>query len=173
MLPGLLNVMWLIFPAYVANSAAIDVSGFPVLKDFSTPMDFGKKFAGKRIFGDGKTWRGFVFGVLAAVAAAAIQQQIQPAGFIAMTPYLGFLLGFGALAGDLAASFIKRRAGLGRGHPVFFLDQLDYIFGAFFLAWTVLPVDFGYLILACMLTIPLHVIANIVAWVIRLKRKPW
>ncbi|MBD3389209.1 MAG: CDP-2,3-bis-(O-geranylgeranyl)-sn-glycerol synthase [Candidatus Altiarchaeales archaeon] len=173
MFSDIIRVVWFILPAYVANSIAIDVSGVPFLKKYDTPMDFGRSVGGKRILGDGKTWRGFISGVLAAVLTGYLQQSYQADGFVQMTPLLGFLLGFGALGGDAAASFIKRRTGLGRGHPVFLLDQLDYVFGAFLAASLVVPLDFPPLFLACLITLPIHYISNIVAWLLKLKPKPW
>jgi CDP-2,3-bis-(O-geranylgeranyl)-sn-glycerol synthase len=171
--PSFLEVIWFILPAWVANSAAIDVSGLPYIKKYSAPVDFGMKWRGKRIFGDGKTWRGIVAGILAATACALLQSHYQIPGYIQMTPHLGFLLGLGALVGDMVESFIKRQSGLERGHPLFLMDHLDYIFGAMFFAWIIVPVSFGYLIMACLITVPVHFIANIVAWVLKLKKKPW
>jgi len=173
MLPNPLDVLWFILPAYVANSMAINVSRFPILKDYSTPIDFGMSIRGRRIFGDGKTWRGLICGILSAILFAAIQERISPAGYPQMTMLLGFLLGSGALLGDLIESFIKRMSGLDRGHPLFLMDQLDYIVGAFFCAWTVIPVDFGFLLVASLITLPLHFGASIVAWVLKLKKNPW
>ena len=49
----ILQALWLILPAYVANASAVLVGG-------GTPVDSGKNWKdGKRILGDGKTWRGF------------------------------------------------------------------------------------------------------------------
>jgi CDP-2,3-bis-(O-geranylgeranyl)-sn-glycerol synthase len=173
MLPNPLEVIWFILPAYVANSMAINVSGFPILKKYSAPIDFGLKIRGKRILGDGKTWRGLVCGIACAVICATLQQTFQITGYPIMTPLLGFLLGLGALTGDMVESFVKRMSGFDRGHPLFLMDQLDYIIGACFFAWTVVPVDLGYLLVASMITLPLHYIASIVAWVLKLKKNPW
>lgn len=173
MLPGVYEVLWVILPAWMANSWAINVKGLPLLKNFSTPIDFGYKVNGKRILGDGKTWRGLFGGVSAAVFTSYIQMQFQPVGMPQMTLTLGFLLGFGAVLGDMVESFIKRRSNLERGHPLFLMDHLDYIFGAFFMAWLVLPVDLGYLLIASFLTVPVHFIANIIAWKFKLKKNPW
>ena len=93
-----------------------------------------------------------------------------------MTPYVGFLLGFGALAGDMAESFIKRRMGFERGHPMFIMDQLDYIFGAYFLAWTTVPlseIGVGHLFLTCLITLPIHFVSSIIGWKLGLKKHPW
>jgi CDP-2,3-bis-(O-geranylgeranyl)-sn-glycerol synthase len=173
LLPSLLEVVWFILPAWVANSVAIDVSGVPFLKRYSTPVDFGGSWKGKRILGDGKTWRGLIAGTLAGIACGAFQGGLEPAGLYRMTPLLGFLLGFGALFGDMAESFVKRRIGMDRGHPWFLMDQLDYIFGAYAFAWAVVPVDLGYLVLTCLITVPVHFVSSIIAWKLSLKKNPW
>jgi CDP-2,3-bis-(O-geranylgeranyl)-sn-glycerol synthase len=167
------EVVWFILPAWIANSMAINVSGLPVIKNFSTPIDFGRSWGGKRILGDGKTWRGLIGGVISAVICAMMQQQYPVPGYVEMTPFLGFLLGFGALFGDSAESLIKRRMGFDRGHPIFLLDHLDYIVGAFFFAWTAVPINMTYLLVACLITLPIHFLANIVAWLVKLKKNPW
>lgn len=174
--PSLWEAVWFILPAYVANSVAIDVSGVPFLRKYSTPLDFGRSWRGKRILGDGKTWRGLVFGTLGGVACAALQQTYPQTELYPMTPLVGFLLGFGALVGDSVESFIKRRMGFGRGHPLLLLDQLDYIFGAFMFAWLAVPykvIGLDYLILASAVTVPLHMFASVVAWALKLKKNPW
>ncbi len=175
-LPSVLETLWFILPAWVANSAAIDVSGLPVLKRFGTPVDFGMAYRGRRLLGDGKTWRGLVCGTLAGGACAHLQAIWAPAGLYHMTAYTGLLLGFGALMGDMVESFIKRRMGMDRGHPLFLMDQLDYVFGAFFMAWTHVSfavVGLGYLAMACLLTVPTHFLASVVAWRLKLKKNPW
>ncbi|MBR2255593.1 MAG: CDP-archaeol synthase, partial [Candidatus Methanomethylophilaceae archaeon] len=51
----------LFVPAMVPNSAAVVLGG-------GTKMDFGRTWRGKRIFGDGKSWRGFFGGALSGIA---------------------------------------------------------------------------------------------------------
>ena len=54
----ILQAFWLILPAYIANGSAVLVGG-------GTPIDFGKTWRdGKRILGDGKTWRGLFAGAI-------------------------------------------------------------------------------------------------------------
>jgi CDP-2,3-bis-(O-geranylgeranyl)-sn-glycerol synthase len=174
--PGLWEAVWFILPAYVANSIAIDVSAVPYLKRFTTPVDFGRSFRGKRILGDGKTWRGLICGVMAGGLCGLLQQHLSPEGLFPMTALIGFLLGLGALVGDMVESFIKRRMGMGRGHPLILMDQLDYIFGAFFFAWIVVPmrtIGWEYLALICAITVPLHMFASVVAWKLKMKKNPW
>ena len=48
---------WVYVPALLPNTFAPFVGG-------GTPVDFGKSWKGKRLLGDGKTWRGFIGGAL-------------------------------------------------------------------------------------------------------------
>jgi len=172
----LFNTIWFILPAYVANSIAIDVSAVPFLKKHSTPVDFGRSFRGKRILGDGKTWRGLIAAIIAGTVVGALQAEYGPGlsdALPAMTPLLGFLLGLGAMVGDMTASFLKRQSGFKRGAMVPLLDQLDYVFMAFFFAWIIVPVDWVMLLVACVITLPLHIFANLFAYAIKIKKVPW
>ncbi|MFC2154011.1 CDP-2,3-bis-(O-geranylgeranyl)-sn-glycerol synthase [Candidatus Altiarchaeota archaeon] len=180
-------VLWFIWPAYMANSFAINVSGVSFLKKYKQPIDGGLEVNGKRLFGPGKTWRGFFAGILFAVLTGVIQSIYQTdVGFwyannfpgsalvlTEMTITLAFLLGLGAMLGDLAGSFLKRRCGLDRGACVPFLDQWDYIFGAYALALIITPFSTTLFIWTLIVTIPLHIGANILAWSINLKKVPW
>ena len=56
-----LSGIFLFLPALVPNSAAVLFGG-------GTPVDFGRTWKGKRILGDGKTWRGLFGGVAAGTA---------------------------------------------------------------------------------------------------------
>ena len=62
-----LAAFWIMVPAYVPNSAAALLGG-------GTPIDFGRTCSdGKRVFGDGKTYRGFFGGVLCGVLVGLVQ----------------------------------------------------------------------------------------------------
>jgi len=85
-------------------------NGVPVLATrvagsrFNAPVDGGLTLAdGRRLFGASKTIRGIAASVIVTSIAAHVL------GF-AWT--VGFVLGAGAMVGDLAASFVKRRVGL-------------------------------------------------------------
>jgi len=139
-----LQALWLILPAYVANASAVLVGG-------GTPVDFGKNWRdGRRILGDGKTWRGLFSGAFMgmivgfglSVAAKSIApteynvinfENLDFMGFPLMIPIV-FSLCFGALLGDIVESFFKRRIGKERGQDWFVFDQLDFIVGALFLS---------------------------------------
>ena len=101
-----LEILLFILPAYFANAS-------PVLLGGGVPIDLGKKFSdGRRIFGDGKTIRGFVGGVSAGIILSAIVSILFPLeifGGFKLQFFSGCLLSLGTLVGDLIGSFIKRR----------------------------------------------------------------
>jgi CDP-2,3-bis-(O-geranylgeranyl)-sn-glycerol synthase len=135
---AVLEVLWLFLPAYLANMSPVLVQGwFPGL---AVPIDGGRSFRGKRIFGDHKTWRGLLAGIVVGTAVYELQRWLHGAGVatgLALLDYPaqpllpGFLLGLGTGVGDAIKSFFKRRVDIapGASWPVF--DQLDFLAGAY------------------------------------------
>jgi CDP-2,3-bis-(O-geranylgeranyl)-sn-glycerol synthase len=173
----LVEAVWLILPAYAANGLV------PLFKGRKR-LDFGRKFFdGQPILGPGKTIEGLVFGSLTGIVIATIEMLAfpylpwelsdRPLTLIMMTPALGFLLGFGAMAGDSAGSFVKRRLKLRRGQAAPLLDQLDFLFGAFLFASLVTPIRIEWVILMAVLTPVFHVIACVIAYLLKVKKEPW
>ena len=156
-----LGAIYFILPAYIANFSALAFGG-------TTPVDFGKKFIDKnRLIGDGVTWKGLIFGTITGTLVGAIE------GILIWNPVygliLGFLLSFGALLGDGVGSFIKRRLGVDRGKSVPILDQLDFIAGALILASLYTTISLESIIIIAVLTFIIHIISNIVAYLLGLK----
>jgi len=141
----ILQALWIILPAYIANASALLVGG-------GTPLDFGKKWKdNRRILGDGKTWRGLFSGAFIGMTAGfglsvgakylgIIEFDLihlnDFKGFPLMIPIV-FSLCFGALMGDITESFFKRRVGKNRGEDWLVFDQLDFILGALILNFIV------------------------------------
>ena len=134
------QAFWLIIPAYIANASAVLVGG-------GTPIDFGKNWKdGKRILGDGKTWRGLIIGTLFGMiggfglSVAAKYIAMTEFAFVGISDFYGFPLMipivfsicFGALLGDIIESFFKRRIDRKRGENWIPFDQLDFILGVLF-----------------------------------------
>ncbi len=172
-----LSAFWLMIPAYVPNPVAAATGG-------GTPIDFGAVLPdGRRLFGDGKTYRGFVAGVLAGILVGLVQVALSALpGFALLplhTPPTVTLMAVGALLGDLGKSFFKRRLGKKRGEkwPVF--DQYDLVFGAFVLLllfepqWVMEYVTPAVALVILVLTPLLHRIVNIIGYRIRVKEVPW
>lgn len=131
--------MWYFAPAIVANMSPVFARN--LLKNkFSLPMDCNKKLNGKPILGNHKTYRGLISGVIMAILFAYLQTTwyAKPwANNISIIDYSqikfwlwGFLMGFGALFGDIAKSFFKRRINVKPGKPWIPFDQIDYLVGS-------------------------------------------
>lgn len=192
----ILFALWLFLPAYVANMAPTFVGGPP-------PIDGGRVWRdGRRILGDGKTWRGlFLAPLVAAVFTLAFNwlalntawglslgfSDFGPSYLVAFA--MGYLFGWGALVGDAVESFFKRRLGKERGAPWIGFDQLDFVAGAFLvglLAATVLDLagvtagnwmferwTWAEVAVIVILTPLLHVTVNRIAYRIGKKDVPW
>ena len=89
-----------IFPAYAANGA-------PILFGGGAPLDFKKKFMGKRIFGDHKTIRGTAAALIIGIIAGALEGLAFPFMF-----KISILLTIGAVFGDSARQLHKKEAKL-------------------------------------------------------------
>ena len=165
-----------ILPSYFANS-------IPVLLGGGAPIDLGKKLAdGSRIFGDGKTIRGFFAGVFAALLIGSLEALLLPgtawdiySGNPATYVCAGLLLGIGTMLGDLAGSFIKRRQGVARGKQSVILDQLTFLIVALAFAYPVASrlITVEAVVFLAILTYIAHVSANVIAHRWGLKKVPW
>lgn len=164
-------------PAYLPNSAAATIGG-------KIPIDMGKNWRdGRRIFGNGKTWRGLFGGVLSGVLLGFVQISVQNSGFLLQLPRLTILsvilLATGALFGDLVKSFFKRRLNKKQGEEWLFADQYDLVAGAFLLLlvfdfpWFVSVMTIPILVAILIITPLLHRIVNIIGYTIGVKEVPW
>jgi len=154
-----------------------------ILKFLSGPADGGKTISGKRIFGDHKTWRGFLAGVLAAIFVAWLQHFFYSIQFfqkISLINYsetqwclLGFLFGFGALFGDLVKSFLKRMVNIAPGAPWIPFDQLDFVIGALIFAAPVYFPAWPAVAVILIFSPILHIAANNIGYLLRIKNTRW
>jgi CDP-2,3-bis-(O-geranylgeranyl)-sn-glycerol synthase len=151
-----------ILPAYCANAT-------PVLAGGGARMDFGKDFFdGKRVFGDNKTFRGFFFGLTIGVLVGLME--IVAFHF----PILfAFLVPFGALLGDLAGAFLKRRMGIAPGGLLPVVDQVDFVVGAIVFSIPLAIVSWQLAVTVLLITPPIHLFTNFLAYKMRLKKTPW
>ena len=173
----LLTAVWIMLPAYIPNPAAALLGG-------GTPVDFKRNYSdGHRMFGDGKTFRGLFFGVLAGIITGILLIWLYGTFALTFLPQHTLtsvsLLALGALLGDLGKSFLKRRMGKVRGEKWPVADQLDLVVGAFILmlifdpAWLFTYLTLPILIIIVILTLVLHRVVNIVGYVIGVKEVPW
>jgi CDP-2,3-bis-(O-geranylgeranyl)-sn-glycerol synthase len=156
------NALIFIFPAYCANAA-------PVLGGGGKPMDFGKNFSdGRRIFGTNKTFRGFFFGL--AIGAAVGVMDCLVFGF----PWLfAVLTPLGALLGDLTGAFLKRRLDIVPGGLLPVVDQIDFVIGALVFSLPLMIVSWELALVVLLITPPIHLFTNFLAYKLKLKKNPW
>jgi len=164
------RALYFIFPAYCANA-------IPVILGGGRPIDSGWTFLnGKPIFGAHKTFRGFLTGLLIGTLVGALQSVI---GNFFLTslfqyhPLLGFTISLGALLGDLLESFIKRRLNLSPGAPFPIADQLDFVVGALLFSILVSPPSLTTALLIIIVTPPIHLLTNFIAYLFGVKKTPW
>jgi CDP-2,3-bis-(O-geranylgeranyl)-sn-glycerol synthase len=172
-------------PALIPNTAAVLWGG-------GLPMDLGRSWRGKRILGDGKTWRGFIGGALTGVAFGVleivlVQNSSAPDswgfGQWPESMVTVFALAFGSMIGDSAGSFVKRRFDINRGEKAPGLDQYNFVVGAFAFALILRPqwlLDhyvlangiFGLILLLAVVPV-LHRGVNIIGYKLGKKNVPW
>ena len=187
MIESFFIVLWIMMPAYLANTIAVLTGG-------KYPIDQGRIHSdGNRILGDGKTWSGLVGGTLGGVFIGFLQVNLGEGLIKALSgsqdvDFWGensiivfFLLSFGALFGDMTASFIKRRSQLKRGDKSSLLDMFDFIGMALLLSfifaneWLMSWILDGYVpLLTLLIATPiLHRGVNIIGFKIGVKNEPW
>lgn len=180
-LTSIFYAIYLMIPAYFANGSALVFGG-------GTPIDFGKNaWDNRRIAGDGCTWRGLIGGGLLGTIVGGLLGLLADYGIASSLFYIiasqitfisgnflkglliGFLLGFGALIGDVIGSFIKRRLNFERGKPVPLLDQLDFVVVSLLFVSFLIRLPWEVIVIIMVLSIFFHLGANIFAYAIKLK----
>lgn len=173
MLELLLFSFWWFLPAGFANMAPIVAAKIPLLKGWSTPLDFGRVWRGNRITGDNKTWRGLIIGVLVGSMVAYLQS-LTPWWHIEGNPFLlGALLGFGALLGDAIESCVKRQKGIASGEKWVPWDQLDYIIGGILCSMFVVVLPWSVYFFTIVFYSLLHPLSSKLGFMLGIKAKPY
>jgi CDP-2,3-bis-(O-geranylgeranyl)-sn-glycerol synthase len=160
----IIEALKFIFPAYCANAVPVIVGGGP-------PLDLGKKFLdGKPIFGKNKTLRGFFVGLAVGVAVGLIEIE---SGLFDYPPLFSVLSPLGALMGDLAGAFLKRRLGIAPGGLLPIVDQIDFVVGAILFSLPLTMMYWELAIAVITITPPVHLLTNFLAYKLKLKNNPW
>ncbi len=160
-------------PAYVANMTPVLVKKISWL---NIPIDTGKIFYGRPVFGKNKTWRGLVFGVFAGVVTGFLQSlfgvSIVP-DFAQFWFFISILLSSGALFGDLVKSFFKRRMSISPGSSWLMFDQLDYVIGALLFVSPLYWPGIGNSAMLLVLSGAGHVLVNHIGFWFGIKKTKW
>jgi CDP-2,3-bis-(O-geranylgeranyl)-sn-glycerol synthase len=156
--------VYIAIPTYVANSAPVVFGGGP-------PIDRGRAFIdGRQLLGSHKTVKGFVCGLVLGSLAAFAEAILFGNPTLALA---GTFACLGALLGDLAGAFVKRRLNIPPGNPLPVLDQLDFILGALLFVSPLIQLTLGAVLILVAATVPIHLVSNVAAYTLRLKSRPW
>lgn len=197
------EALWLFLPAYGANMAP--VFAMRLFPHWNRPLDGGRAWRdGRPLLGPSKTWRGLVagglLGTLAAVGQSLAAQNVSglsdfgyaASGSLVVPALLGLALGVGAILGDAAKSFFKRRTGRTSGRPWVPFDQLDFVVGALaavalasvllqtlgaasenWFAHEFLGPRWPVLLIVGLATPGLHFLVNVIGYRLKFKEVPW
>ena len=174
-----LQCVYFMLPAYFANMAPVVAKN--MFRKMTLPIDLNIKLGKYAIFGKNKTYRGLAAGVIAAIGVAYVQFFLYSNNILselAIVDYsswlpIGFLLGFGAIFGDLAKSFVKRRLGFKPGMPLVPFDQLDFVFGALIFAYPIAKLSMEKMAIILFISFILHMIINHIAFYTGIRKERW
>lgn len=114
--PHWISLISLLSLLLVANGAPAALGVLLSGRAAARPLDGGRRLRdGRPVFGPSKTWRGLIAALVATPSVA---------WFWGFGWGLGLAVALGAMAGDLIASFTKRRLGLPSSASVPLLDHL-------------------------------------------------
>lgn len=164
-----------------------------ILKILSYPMDFNKDFIDKkRIFGDHKTWKGFigyiVLNIITAIIWGIICNKVSlnnmnyfymnHSNTILFNLEIGILLGLGYSLFELPNSFIKRRLNIKEGKTItgfkkvffIFLDQADSVFGCCLVVWLFHDLGIIKYLIYVLLGAGTHIVFNMLLYFAHLRK---
>jgi CDP-2,3-bis-(O-geranylgeranyl)-sn-glycerol synthase len=153
-------------PAYVANMVA------PLTRywrGWNRPIS-------TRWLGSHKTVIGFAAGLLGALATSFVQNAIgYDTGIVDSEHWaeLGLRFGVGAMGGDCAKSFFKRRLGIRPGQPWLPFDQVDFVLGALILVAPRSTLGLGDVVLVLALSFIGHIAVNHTAYWLGIREVKW
>ena len=179
----ILFAIWFFLPAGIANVVPVLIAKAPLLSEWKTPVDLGLKLRGKPVLGPHKTIRGLVGGTFAGFLIFALQVQAYESyqwarevsgglDYSELSLWIGVLLAFGALFGDLVKSFFKRQINVISGKSWFPFDQLDYIIGGLLFSSMIVVLEAKQYILIIIIWFLLHLLTSYLGYLTKFKSDP-
>ncbi len=167
----ILKALYFFLPAYLANMAPVLFKWLPFLE----------KPVHKNKFGHHKTWRGLITATLIGGLVFYLQKLAYVSGFtkLAIIDYsgftilLGFLLGFGAIFGDLVESYYKRKLGIKPGESWKVWDQTDFVIGGILFSFFVYIPPVSVIVLLLTISPLLHITVNHLSYWLRIRDSKW
>ena len=158
---------------------------------FAIPLDGGRTFRGRRIFGDNKTLRGLIVMVPATAVAFVVVAQIAGHGrpeLVGLWPLspLGYALlgawaGLGFMLGELPNSFVKRQLDIAPGDRTrrgaaaiwqFVFDRIDSGLGMLCALSIAVPTPWVTWALVLLIGWAVHWSFSVVLFLLRVKPRP-
>jgi CDP-2,3-bis-(O-geranylgeranyl)-sn-glycerol synthase len=183
-LNDILFALWFFLPAGIANMVPVFAAHIPLIKKFDAPIDGGRTYKGKRVFGAHKTWRGMIVGIIFGTLVLWLQQYLYGESswirsFSTAVDYstlptllMGPLFAIGALGGDAIESFFKRQRGIAPGKGWFPFDQTDFIIGGAIATMPFVTLSVWHYLWLLVLWLGVHVISTIIGYFLGLKNTP-
>jgi CDP-2,3-bis-(O-geranylgeranyl)-sn-glycerol synthase len=167
----IIHALWFFLPAGLANAAPVFAARAHIFKRLLIPVDLGKTFRGKLIFGTHKTYLGILAATITGGVTGVVQYLASGMDESRLVP-LGFLLGFGAIFGDLIRSFFKRQIGIKSGGTWFPFDQIDFIIGALLFSRIIVTQTASeYIVIICVWFL-LHPITTTIGYLLKIRERP-
>ncbi len=174
------GLIWFMLPPGFANM--VPPFGSILFPNLDFPMDFGKTWNGKRIFGPHKTMRGLIMGTLLSGLVFFLQKQsFIESEFIRQVSlwdyqnipwFYGFFVGFGALMADALKSTFKRQCGIDSGKSWFPWDQIDWIFGTIFVSVFFFKITWVQIVVFILMGIISHLLFKVFGYVLKINQTP-
>ena len=176
--------LWFFLPGGIANASPVFAKRISFLHRLYKPLDFGKKFRGKAILGQNKTWLGLIFAVFIGLIVIALQKYgfensewlRTVSGSVNYSKntiwLLGPLMAFGALFGDAIESFFKRQLNVASGDSWFPFDQIDYVIGGLLFSLIIVRLSIFEYLLILIIWLLMHLISSYIGYLVGPKNKP-
>jgi len=152
------------------------------------PIDGGRKFRGKRVFGQNKTWRGPVVVAFGAALVLEVQKRIlhewPTIGEFEFFDYanvcgwlLGAMVGAASEFSELPNSFVKRQLDIAPGKTpsgwrsaIFYVwDQIDVLLGLWFVLAVVMSVTLEQVLWSIVLVLISHPLTTVVGYALGMR----
>ncbi|MCB1887722.1 MAG: hypothetical protein KDH20_08950 [Rhodocyclaceae bacterium] len=164
----------------------------PRSRAFAVPIDGGRHWRGRPVFGANKTWRGLMAmppAAAATFALAGLSRPLMPEGLAAgwwplpsaTLALVGAICGLAFMLAELPNSFLKRRLGVAPGQPAagpwlrplcFLIDRFDSAIGVLLALHLMLPLPAAAWGWALGIGAGLHWLFSVWLYHLRLKVRP-
>lgn len=183
----ILEILVFAIPITLAAILHMVAVRFNLFASLKIPLDYGKTYKGKRIFGDSKTYRGVVLMMLLSILGVYILQllcsifeDVNSLNIMRFNQYPGFfygtLFGLGYTLAELPNSFFKRRKGIPEGKSGsvlnIILDQFDSVVGCMLLLFPFTNMSWSFFGYGCLVFLGLHMFFNLSLYLIGVRKNP-